>query len=117
MKPDMWNESHEAVIREFLMQRDKKIMIFYVNKNTDSLVGQFEVPAGNVDHFSYFVKSYYAQEIDKVEKFSKCVQYGNFSGKHLENLLRLTSGLYAPVFFGNSSWPDSKSFQVFFDKS
>jgi hypothetical protein len=35
------------------------------------------------------------------------VQFGQFGGKHLVSLLRLTSGLYAPLFFGNKTWPDS----------
>jgi hypothetical protein len=38
----------------------------------------------------------------------KDVQFGQFGGKHLVSLLRLTSGLYAPLFFGNKTWPDSK---------
>jgi hypothetical protein len=107
MQPALWNESHDVAVKEFLTLRDKKVLVFYIDK--EELIAQFEVPSSNIDHFTYFVKSYYTQEIDKIEKFSKCVQYGNFSGKHLENLLRLTSGLYAPVFFGNSTWPDSKS--------
>ncbi len=35
------------------------------------------------------------------------VQYGNFGGKHFSSLLRIMSGLYAPLFFGNKMWPDS----------
>jgi hypothetical protein len=112
-RSEMWNDGHEGIVKDFITHRDKKILIFFVNKPLDMLVGQYEVPPGNVENFIYFIKSYYGQDIDSVEAFTKYVQFGNFSGRHLANLLRLSSGLYAPIFFGNNTWPDSKfSFQL-----
>lgn len=35
------------------------------------------------------------------------VQYGSVKGMHIESLLRLMMGIYAPIFFENTTWPDS----------
>ena len=37
----------------------------------------------------------------------KYVQYGTVMGGHIESLLQLMNGIYAPIFFENTSWPDS----------
>ena len=37
----------------------------------------------------------------------KDLTYGSASGKHLDSMLRVMSGVFIPAFFRNSSWPDS----------
>ncbi len=122
LNSDMWNENHDLIIKDFLNRTDKKIMVFFVDSSNQTekpqLVVQFEVPTKITDIFVYFIKSHYSQEINSKEIFQKHVQYGTFSGNHLTSLLRLSSGLYAPLFFGNKTWPDSKkiTFQILFQK-
>jgi hypothetical protein len=41
------------------------------------------------------------------ENFLRSVQYGTVTGAHIRSLLRLMTGIYAPIFFRNTSWPDS----------
>ena len=41
------------------------------------------------------------------DNFFKVVQYGTVSGGQIESLLRIMTGIYAPTFFENTSWPDS----------
>lgn len=114
MTPEMWNDSHDAKINEFLSKIDKKLLVFYVDP-TPSEDGQyklrvlFEIPSVPTPQFTFFIKSHYSNEINNKELFHKNVQYGTFGGKYLSSLLRLTSGLYAPLFFGNKTWPDSIS--------
>ena len=110
---ELWNEFHEQTINEFLTQSSKKVLCVYIEpkeeeEDTSKLIVQLEMPNLPIDQFYYFVKAYYSNEIDSKESFQKNVQYGLFTGKHLLSLLRLTSGLYAPLFFGNKTWPDSK---------
>jgi hypothetical protein len=117
---DLWNEFHEQTIKEFLTQSSKKVLCVYIEpkeeeEDANKLIVQLEMPHLPIDQFYYFVKAYYSNEIDSKETFQKNVQYGLFTGKHLLSLLRLTSGLYAPLFFGNKTWPDSKT--CFFRKN
>jgi hypothetical protein len=102
----MWKEHHESIISDFLTVKDKRLLVLNFDENNE-LQARFEIPSVPASQFTYFVKSYYTEEITKKETFFKHVQYGNFNGKHLLSLLRLTSGLYAPMFFGNKTWPDS----------
>ncbi len=116
----MWNDSHDAKIKEFLTKTEKSLLVFYIDElavisveeqedqYSLKLVAQYEIPSTPVEQLFYFVKSHYSQEINSKETFHKYVQYGDFNGKHLLSLLRLCSGLYAPLFFGNNTWPDSK---------
>ena len=116
LNAEMWNETHEEKIQEFLTRPDKKTLIVYlddIDATSRKLICQNEMPKNPTDLFIYFTKSYYSQELNNKELFHKNVQFGAFSGKHLTSLLRLTSGLYAPLFFGNDSWPDSKQIYYF----
>lgn len=110
---EMWNEEHIEIIDSFLRKIDKKTLIFYLvqpDQKSDQLFlkAQFEIPSTPAHQFSFFLKTHYSEEIDSKEIFQKNVQFGTFGGKYLTSLLRLTSGLYAPLFFGNKTWPDSK---------
>ncbi|CAH1780762.1 unnamed protein product, partial [Owenia fusiformis] len=59
-----------------------------------------------VAELTYFIKKNAVPELT-MENFKGCVQYGTVSGMHIESLLRLMTGIYAPIFFENTSWPDS----------
>ncbi len=90
LKEEMWNESHEDKIKEFLKNNDKKILTFYLDNsslmpNNDqndyanaSLAVQFEIPTNLSEQFMYFVKSYYSQEINSKETFHKCISSNSF---------------------------------------
>ena len=41
------------------------------------------------------------------DNFLKVVQFGTVTGGQIESLLRMMTGIYAPTFFENTSWPDS----------
>ena len=114
MPAHVWNEQiHDAKLKEFLTHAARRQLFFYIDPQPNvngeyKLVAQNEIPSTQVDELFYLIKSHYSQEITNKETFHKCVQYGAFNGKHLLSLLRLCSGLYAPLFFGNKTWPDSK---------
>ena len=107
---DMWSVEHDFKMNEFLTKNEKKTLIVFINNEGQSPVVtvQNEIPTNPTELFIYFTKTHYSQEINNKELFQKNVQFGAFSGKHLTSLLRLTSGLYAPLFFNNDTWPDSK---------
>lgn len=112
LREDMWNELHDEMITEFLSKPEIQMLVFFVRVRNDNanelrLIATNDMPVGMASQFSYFVKAYHNQEINTSELFRKHVQWGTFGGKTLSSLLRLTSGLYAPLFFGNQNWPDS----------
>ena len=114
LKADIWTDSHDAIIKEFFANNAKKLLIFYVDEPMDddkptTLIIQNDMQIhSQVEQFSYLAKAYYSEEITNKETFHKYVQHGTFGGNHLHSLLRLCSGLYAPLFFDNKTWPDSK---------
>lgn len=116
---EMWDDTHDEKMLEFLSTNDKKTLIVFINEENgkSNLVCQNEMPTNPMELFVYFTKTHYVQEINSKELFQKNIQFGAFNGKHLTSLLRLTSGLYAPLFFGNDTWPDSKKITLFFKKS
>lgn len=110
LKSELWNDHHDEKINDFLSKSEIQLLVFYIDFSSQEpqLTALNEIPVGMANQYSYFLKSYYSQEINTQEIFQKHVQYGTFGGKSLTSLLRLTSGLYAPLFFGNKNWPDSK---------
>ena len=79
----MWNESHEEKIIEFLKNNERKLLTFLIEASSSSsfdenssgrLVLQYEIPTSIRDQFTYFVKSYYSQEINTKEAFQKCIK-------------------------------------------
>ena len=42
-----------------------------------------------------------------VKNLNQTIQWGMLRSNYLESLLRIVSGIYAPMFFKNITWPDS----------
>ncbi|CAF1063283.1 unnamed protein product [Rotaria sordida] len=101
----MWTDGIHERIRDYLNDPDNRIMCFYIDRVLGLCV-DFGVPTNPFTHLVFFIKNQAIRIFEK-EQFIHEVQYGNFGGKHFSSLLRLMSGLYAPLFFGNKMWPDS----------
>jgi hypothetical protein len=87
LTPEMWTESHEERIKDFLRSTERKLLTFYVDNDhrTDesdaTLVIKFEIPSNVKDQFLYLVKSYYSREIHNREEFQKCMQFFDIKSK------------------------------------
>eukprot|EP00794_Sanderia_malayensis_P010712 gene10712-11859_t len=103
LRPEMWTDSHLMVIEKFVSDTSQRALLLYV----DSLAG-FTVsescPIFPVDELQYFIRK---EGKPITSKFQSVLQYGKIKGSYIESLLRHMSGVYAPMFFQNSSWPDS----------
>ena len=64
------------------------------------------IPPYVVDQLTYLIKQEGVKEVTN-ENFLKVVQYGTVKATHIESLLRVMMGIYAPIFFENTTWPDS----------
>ena len=102
--PDQWSETHFSVVDQFILE-PHTLLVAYID-GINGLMVDLVIPYGPVKELTYFVKKAGIGEVTPLN-FLKVVQYGTVMGGHIESLLRLMTGIYAPIFFENTSWPDS----------
>ena len=68
-------------------------------------------PSSPVEEIAYFIRR--ENEVVSAENFSHVVQFGSLSPESVTTILRMLHGMYAPIFFGNQTWPDSILFPYF----
>ena len=95
----------EQIIDSFLEKEDVHILVAY-NDPYRGFNLEHSIPSFPVSQLCYFIKSLGTTTVDS-ENFLTNVQYGAVKGGHIESLLRVMMGIYAPIFFENRSWPDS----------
>ena len=81
-----------------------RLLIIFVDPQM-GLVVDYAIPPQSAEELCYFIKRD-GVEIN-AETVDKEVQYGTVRSGHIESLLRLMQSIYAPLFFENTSWPDS----------
>ena len=74
--------------------------------NINGLTLDHTIPCVPVSEICYFVRKDPEEELTE-DNYLSVVQYGTVTGGQIESLLRLMTGIYAPIFFGNTGWPDS----------
>lgn len=114
---DMWLDDHLGLARVFLTDGDQKLLVAYLHMSSTAepadakaeLCLATTIPTFPVEELTYFIKGRDLTGPLTVtpDNFLKSVQYGTVKGSHMESLLRLLTGIYAPIFFENTSWPDS----------
>jgi hypothetical protein len=102
---DMWQEKHEDMMDIFI-ENSHRLLVGYLDP-INGLVFEHNIPTHSVDQLTYFIKTEKQEGPITQDVFLKSVQYGTVRSNHIESLLRLMMGIYAPIFFENTSWPDS----------
>ena len=111
---DMWKHEHVEAINAFLGPVDSypRLLTAYID-SVSGLVFTNSVPYGSVGEIVYFVRRHSntsdgdaLQQHVTTESFFNEIQYGVVSGRHIESLLRIMTGVYVPMFFRNTTWPD-----------
>ena len=102
---DIWSEAHDELIQKFIEDPATKLIVAFQDSRLGFVVDQV-VPPHPPDQIVYFIKTEKTNEVT-YENFFKVVQYGTVKASHIESLLRIMMGVYAPIFFENTSWPDS----------
>ncbi|XP_074657783.1 dynein axonemal heavy chain 2-like [Tubulanus polymorphus] len=105
LKEEMWSDQHYAIVDAFVVDNSRRLLIAYIDA-INGLVIASEIPASGVDELTYFIKSDKPDALT-ADAFLVDVQYGTVKSAHIESLLRLMNGIYAPIFLENASWPDS----------
>jgi hypothetical protein len=100
----MWTTEHNEVIIKFLRNTNLTVLIAYVDPNTGFHINT-QAPAYKMEEMSYLIR----QQGVKLttENIGKKLQFGTIKGNHIESLLRIMTNVYAPLIFGNKSWPVS----------
>lgn len=93
------------VINSFIENESIRLLVAY-NDQYNGLSVSHCVPSFPVQQLCYFIKSVNTTEVTS-HNFLKEIQYGSVKSGHIESLLRIMMGIYAPIFFENRSWPDS----------
>jgi hypothetical protein len=104
LKADMWAAEHDEVILSFLRNTNLTVLIAYVDPNTGFHINT-QAPAYKMEEMSYLIKQQGVQLTP--QNIAKKLQFGTIKGNHIESLLRVMTNVYAPLIFGNKSWPVS----------
>ena len=93
------------MLDSFISNEEQQLLVAYFD-NVNGLTLETRVPVVQCDELVYFIKALRGPE-PTPENFLETVQYGNISKGHIQSLLRMMNGVYAPIFFDNQTWPDS----------
>lgn len=100
----MWSNEHEDTIIRFLKNTNLTVLIACVDPRTGFHVCT-QVPAYKMEEIAYLIRQQ-GVEITP-ENIGKKLQFGTIKGNYIESLLRVMTNVYAPLIFGNRTWPDS----------
>ena len=104
LESDMWTDVHLQKVDDFISD-SQRLLVAYMEPHCGLCV-EHSVPFNPVSELTYFIKRQGTGEITP-DNFFKMVQFGTVTAGHIESLLRIMMGIYAPIFFENTSWPDS----------
>ena len=105
LKTSMWEESHNYAMEKFVEDPGLQLMIAYIDQYRGFVI-EFTIPGYPIEQMTYFIKCQFTTKLT-ADNFHKIFRYGSLQGQHLQSLLRLMDGFFAPAFFENTSWPDS----------
>ena len=102
-----WTEDIVTILTDEFINGKQQVMIAYMHTRAGLQV-EFSFPVMRVSEYVYFIKgAQIGEEVLTVDNFEGLVQHGLVSGNGIESMLRLMGGVYAPIFFETTSWPDS----------
>ena len=106
LQQSMWMKEHDDIIMRFVKDEDpnNRLLTFHIDSQEKLIVSR-EIPPYFVDQLFYMIKKKPVKV--EVTNFAKIVQFQLIKGHTVENLLRVMTTVFGPMFFQNSSWPDS----------
>ena len=120
----MWLPEHDAVLDEFAGGGSDifpRLLVAYIDPVNGLVLGD-GTPYSPVTELAYFIRRRPRVPAEaggdgippiSPETFLQEVQYGIVTGRHIESLLRIMTGIYVPMFFRNTSWPDRSQLFTF----
>ncbi len=106
LSSSMWTDAHNQAMLEFVVNTSRQVMLVYMDEQNGLTVCS-TFPAFDMMEMAYFAREEYASIT--MENLAEALQFGTIHGTYVDGLLKTMHGLYAPTFFENQSWPDSKT--------
>ena len=104
LSPDSWTPEHDVQLANFVRDSSQQLMTIFQDARM-GLTVMDTFPTSPVEEIAYFIRK--EKEVVCADNFSRVVQFGSVSPENVIVILRTLHGMYAPMFFGNRSWPDS----------
>ena len=104
LRPDMWTAEHDDTILKFLKDCTHRLLVVYVDKLLGLQVA-LSVPPHPAEEMTYMIR--FENAVITPDNIEQKLHFGTIKANHIESLLRIMTNVYAPLFFGNRSWPDS----------
>ncbi|XP_043933259.1 dynein axonemal heavy chain 2 [Protopterus annectens] len=104
LRSEMWTQEHDVIIDKFIGDCTQRAVSVYMDPFA-GLTVELGMPAQKVDQITYFIRKEGANLTTK--NFMHVVQTGTIRGSYVESLLRLMNGIYTPLIFNATSWPES----------
>jgi len=105
LSPDMWTNIHVGTMTDFVTDTSKQVLLVYLDEQ-NGLTTAFTFPAFDVSEVAYFARE--EKATITMANLLEVLQFGTIHGTYVDGLLRTMHSLYAPTFFENKIWPDSK---------
>ncbi|XP_029784654.1 dynein heavy chain 2, axonemal [Suricata suricatta] len=99
-----WTAEHDAILEHFAQDPSEPVLTIFV----DACAGlrlDLGMPVQTQNQIVYFIRQ--APVAITPENFEATVQFGTVRGSYIPALLRLLSGVFAPLIFANTTWPES----------
>nr|CDS32130.1 dynein heavy chain [Hymenolepis microstoma] len=107
-KTDSWTEEHTMyILTEFVPANGADVIFCAIQPNGSLYIGS-SIPTFLFQDLNYFMRTREGMNVEITpSNFNRTVQNGSVLGQGMESLLRIMTGIYAPTFFTDRSWPDS----------
>ncbi|PSN33633.1 hypothetical protein C0J52_14259 [Blattella germanica] len=104
LREEDWTADVEAVIKSYFTdKKEERILCVYFENLT--LSAAFEFPSTAVTDLTYFIKD--TPDHITAETFGDMVSFGTTNDSVEGTILTVLEYVYAPLFFAETSWPDS----------
>jgi dynein heavy chain len=100
---DDWNLDVEIVVKAFFLNKSAEVLSIYFADVT--LTASLGFPTVPVKDMTYFLKD--SADVITPENFYEVITFGTTNDNIEGTMLSVLEHVYAPVFFNETSWPDS----------
>lgn len=107
-----WNYFNVAVIEEFLYNPRELILTVFFKKN--ELTCLLDFPSTPFIDLTYFIRP--PMEIFRPDTFHDKILFGTINETIDGTILSVLENIYGPIFFSNTTWPDSILFYLYYKK-
>jgi dynein heavy chain len=103
LRDDDWTSDVQNVIKDYFLNRSAEVLSIYFDDIT--LKAALGFPTVPVKDMTYFLKD--CTDTVSPENFNEIITFGTTNDSIEGTMLSVVEHVYAPVFFNETSWPES----------